>query len=45
MEITVGEHVNLLDEGDALHFNSGIRQRRRNGSDETAEMLVVVYGP
>ncbi len=45
MEITVGEHVNLLDEGDSLHFNSGIRHRMRNVSDETAEMLVVVYGP
>ncbi len=45
MEITVGEHVNLLDTGDSLHFNSGIRHRMRNVSDETAEMLVVVYGP
>ena len=45
MEITVGEHVNLLDEGDSLHFNSGIRHRMRNVSDNTAEMLVVVYGP
>ncbi len=45
MEITVGEHVNLLDEGDSLHFNSGIRHRMRNVSDVAAEMLVVVYGP
>jgi quercetin dioxygenase-like cupin family protein len=45
MEITVGEHVNLLDEGDSLHFNSGIRHRMRNISNQTAEMLVVVYGP
>lgn len=45
VEITVGEHVNLLDEGDSLHFNSGIRHRMRNVSDDTVEMLVVVYGP
>ena len=45
VEITVGEHVNRLDAGDSLHFNSGIRHRMRNLSDDTAEMLVVVYGP
>ena len=45
IEITVGEHVNLLDAGDSLHFNSGIRHRLRNLGDETADMLVVVYGP
>ena len=45
VEITVGEHVNRLDEGDSLHFNSGIRHRMRNLSDDAAEMLVVVYGP
>ncbi len=45
VEITVGEHVNRLDEGDSLHFNSGIRHRMRNPSDDMAEMLVVVYGP
>jgi quercetin dioxygenase-like cupin family protein len=45
IEITVGEHVNLLDAGDSLHFNSGIRHRMRNLGDTTAKMLVVVYGP
>jgi quercetin dioxygenase-like cupin family protein len=45
IEITVGEHVNQLDAGDSLHFNSGIRHRMHNLSDEAAEMIVVVYGP
>lgn len=45
LEIAVGEHVNLLEEGDSLHFNSGIRHRMRNVNDQPAEMLVVVYGP
>ena len=45
MEITVGDHVNTLAAGDSLHFNSGIRHRMRNISDEQAEMLVVIYGP
>ena len=45
VEIAVGEHINVLEEGDSLHFNSGIRHRMRNISDRRAEMLVVVYGP
>jgi quercetin dioxygenase-like cupin family protein len=45
VEIAVGEHVNILEEGDSLHFNSGIRHRMRNISDIRSDMLVVVYGP
>lgn len=45
VEIAVGEHINVLEEGDSLHFNSGIRHRMRNLSASRAEMLVVVYGP
>lgn len=43
IEVVVGEHVNILDKGDSLHFNSGIRHKLTNISDETAELLVVVY--
>ena len=45
IEVVVGEHVNILDKGDSLHFNSGIRHKLTNISDETAELLVVVYSP
>jgi quercetin dioxygenase-like cupin family protein len=45
VEITVGDHVNRLDQGESLHFNSGIRHKLRNIGDETAELLVVIYGP
>jgi quercetin dioxygenase-like cupin family protein len=45
VEIAVGDHINMLDAGDSLHFNSGIRHRMRNVSENRAEMLVVVYGP
>ena len=45
VEISVGDHVNILDEGESLHFNSGIRHKLRNISDITAELLVVIYGP
>jgi quercetin dioxygenase-like cupin family protein len=45
IEIVVGEHVNRLKSGDSLHFNSGIRHQMRNLSNQTAEMIVVVYSP
>jgi quercetin dioxygenase-like cupin family protein len=45
IEVTVGEHENILEKGDSLHFNSGIRHQLKNISDETAELLVVIYSP
>ncbi len=45
IEVTVGEHVNTLSEGESLHFNSGIRHMMRNPGEENTEMLVVIYGP
>jgi quercetin dioxygenase-like cupin family protein len=45
IEVTVGEHVNTLQAGESLHFNSGIRHKLKSISDETAELLVVIYSP
>ncbi len=45
IEVTVGEHVNTLEKGESLHFNSGIRHKLASISDETAELLVVIYTP
>ncbi len=45
IEIVVGDHVNRLNAGDSLHFNSGIRHKLRNLGEEEAELLVVIYGP
>ena len=45
VEVTVGDHVNLLKPDDSLHFNSAIQHKIRNIGKEDAEMLVVVYGP
>ena len=45
VEITVGDHVNKLKRGDSLHFNSGIRHNLKNAGRDTAEMLVVIFGP
>ena len=43
--VTVGEHVNTLKAGESLHFNSGIRHKLKSVSDETAELIVVIYTP
>ena len=45
IEVTVGEHVNDLQEGDSLHFNSGIRHKIRNVGKKKAELLVVIFAP
>ena len=45
IEVVVGEHINTLEQGDSLHFNSGIRHKLRSISDETAELVVVIYTP
>ena len=45
IELTVGDHVNILGAEESLHFNSGIRHKLKNISDEKAELLVVIYGP
>jgi len=45
IEVMVGDHVNTLNTGDSLHFNSGIRHKLRNIGQEKAELVVVIYGP
>ncbi len=45
VEIQVGENVNVLKKGDALHFNSGIKHDLRNIGKTDAELIVVVYAP
>lgn len=45
MEILVGDHLNKLDEGDSLHFNSGIKHQMKNVGDKEAKLIVVIYGP
>ena len=45
VEVVVGDHVNSLEEGDSLHFNSGIRHMLKNIGEKKAELLVVIYGP
>ena len=45
IEVSVGEHINRLEEGQSLHFNSGVQHHMRNVNDADAELLVVVYNP
>jgi quercetin dioxygenase-like cupin family protein len=45
IEITVGDNINRLKKGDTLHFNSGIKHKMKNISNEKAELIVVIYGP
>ena len=45
IEITVGDNINRLKKGDTLHFNSGIRHKMKNISNEKAVLIVVIYGP
>jgi len=45
IEVIVGDHVNRLNTGESLHFNSGIRHKLRNIGKEKAELIVVIYGP
>jgi quercetin dioxygenase-like cupin family protein len=45
MEVTIGEHAQVLKSSDSLHFNSGIQHSMRNISKKTAEMIVVIYQP
>jgi quercetin dioxygenase-like cupin family protein len=45
LEIRVGEHVQTLQQGESIHFNSAIRHRLRNVAEVPMELIVVVYTP
>jgi transcriptional regulator with XRE-family HTH domain len=45
VEINVGEHLNVLKEGESLHFNSGVRHKLTNVGKKKAVLLVVIYTP
>lgn len=45
LELRVGDHLQVLEEGHSVHFNSGIPHRLRNLSDVPMELIVVVYTP
>jgi len=45
IQVLVGDNVNILVEGDSLHFNSGIRHKLSNLGEEKALLVVVLYVP
>jgi quercetin dioxygenase-like cupin family protein len=45
LEINVGDHKQVLNEGESVHFNSGILHKLSNVSEVPMELLVVVYTP
>ena len=45
IQVLVGDNVNILDEGDSLHFNSGIRHKLSNLGEGQAVLVVVLYVP
>jgi len=45
IQVLVGDNVNMLDAGDSLHFNSGIRHKLSNLGEEKALLVVVLYVP
>ncbi len=45
VEVQVGDHVNHLQKGDSLHFNSSLVHKLRNTGDTPALLLVVLHTP
>jgi mannose-6-phosphate isomerase-like protein (cupin superfamily) len=45
LSISVGKNLNLLKQGECIHFNSALHHKLSNPSDEKAELLVVLYIP
>ena len=45
VQVLVGDNVNVLTEGDSLHFNSGIRHKLSNLGEGQAVLVVVLYVP
>jgi quercetin dioxygenase-like cupin family protein len=45
VEVSVGDNVNHLGNGESLHFNSSIVHKLRNPGGTECELLVVLYTP
>lgn len=43
--IQIGENINKLSKGESIHFNSAIRHKLSNPTDEITKLIVVVYVP
>lgn len=45
LDVRVGDHVNHLEAGESLHFNSGIKHKMINPGETVAEFISVIYVP
>lgn len=45
VQVIVGDHVNTLEAGEFLSFNSAIKHQLKNVGNDTAELIVVIYSP
>jgi quercetin dioxygenase-like cupin family protein len=45
MEITLGNRVTLLKQGESIHFDSETKHKLRNLSDERCDLIVTLYTP
>lgn len=45
VQVIVGDHVNTLEAGESLSFNSAIKHQLKNVGSDTAELIVVIYSP
>ena len=45
LELTLGNRVMLLKQGETIHFDSETKHKLRNTSDEKCELIVTLYTP
>lgn len=43
--IEIGANVSVLSKGDSIHFNSSLYHKLSNPTEETTELLVIIYIP
>lgn len=45
IEVTIGDYSTIVNQGQSLHFNSGIHHSMRNIGDIQAELIAILYTP
>jgi quercetin dioxygenase-like cupin family protein len=45
LEVTLGNRVIFLKQGETIHFDSETKHKLRNISDEKCELIVTLYTP
>lgn len=45
IEVVIGDYATTVNQGESLHFNSGIHHTMRNISETRAELIAILYSP